>query len=176
MFIIEQNDTVVVHDKTGRIVYESHNIVQYKKFNAGNLVVITEGTVDMISEVKTKEGYDVLAVSDTNFEAAVIYGDLLLIQRKITIPILDVYDSQLMNVLRLYQNTKGNWIRFTMQFGIPVGNIEPTHLDGSVLYGTSKGKRYSVDLVTNKVRSGKSVVAEGTSLVSALSMLKVGAK
>lgn len=172
MFILEESNTILVHDRTGRLVYKSFSIVQYKKFNAGNLVVITESTIDFISEVKTKDGYDITVVSDDNFKSALIHDELLFIERKMLFPIMDVVDSNMMNVLRLYQNSTGNWIYFVTKFGIPVRKIVPTYLDTKILYGTSRGKDCAFNLETRQIKTGKALAMNGIPLEEAINKFR----
>lgn len=174
MFIIEESNTILVHDRKGRLVYKSLSIVQYKKFNAGNLVVITEETIDFVSEVKTKDGYDITVVSDENFKSAMIHDELIFIERKLLFPIMDVLDANLMNVLRLYQNISGDWIYFVTKLGLPVRKISPKYLDTKILYGTSRGKDCAFNLESRQIKTSKATEAKGIALEETISKFKVG--
>lgn len=174
MFIVEEANTILVYDKGGRVVYKSFSIVQYKKFNEGNLVVITEETIDFISQVKTKEGYDITVVSDNNFKSAFIHDELLFIERKMLFPILDVINSNMMNVLRLYQNSQGNWIYLVTKFGIPVRKISPKYLDTNILHGTSRGKVCTFNLESRQFKTGNSMSKNKIALEETLNKFKVG--
>ncbi|MFF2798102.1 hypothetical protein [Lysinibacillus xylanilyticus] len=176
MFIVEESNSILVYDKTGRLVHKSIGIVQYKKFNEESMVVITKDSVEFISQIKQKDRYDITVVSDTKFVSAMIYKGLVFIQRKTGIPILDVYDSRFINVLRLYQNTKGEWVHFVFKFGIPFKAIVPTHINGRLLYGTRKGKPCMSDLERRDFRNIKLPKEKGIPLQDAINNFKVGGK
>lgn len=174
MFIIEEGDCIFVHDKSGRLVYKSISVVQYKKFSEESLVVITDESIDFINEMKIDGRHDITVVNDTNFIAAMIHNDLVLIQRKIVVPIIDIYNSDFINVVRLYQSIRGKWIYFFMKFGIPVRAIEPTYLKGCVLYGTRKDKTYLCNLEKREMKAVKPPKYKGISLQQCLQQLSVG--
>lgn len=146
MFIVEESNSIMVYNQEGKLMYKSFSIVQYKKFNANNLVVITQDSIDYINQIKTDKGYDILVTSDTKFISAVIYDKLIFVQRQLLMPIMDVYDNNFINVLRLYQNVKGEWVHFITKLRVPVKSVVPTHLEGKLLFGTRKGKPCVVNL------------------------------
>lgn len=177
MFIVEEGNCILVHDKTGRLVYKSFQIVQYKKFNEASLVVITKESVDFVQETKHDNRYDITVVSDINFESALIHEDLIFIKRKALFNMLDVYNANFLNVLRLYKNIKDQWSYFLFKFKVPVKIITPLNLKGHLLYGSRNGKPCTVDLEKQKYVETKPPKSTGVDLASAINKFTVvGAK
>lgn len=174
MFVIEEQDSILVYDKSGRLVNKILEAVSYKKFNEESLVVITEESVEFISQLKRGKEYDITTVSDTNYERAIIYEELVLIQRKIVFPILDVYNSDMMNVLRLYQDTKGSWVYFIVKYGVPTRKFTPYSIDGSMVYGKRKSKKCSYNLATGEYKENPSIKPLGLPIKTILNKFEDG--
>ena len=173
MFILEEGNAILVYNKLGKLVYKSPKIKQYRKFNSDSLVVITDSTLDFISETKEEDRRDITVVSDTKFISAYIQDNLIFVRRKLGLPILDVYTQDFINVLRLYQNTEGKWVHIVMKMKIPYKTIIPTHLNGKVLYGTHKGKPCSLDLATREFKTGN-IKPKGVYLGETLEKFRIG--
>lgn len=173
MFVLEEGNSILVYNALGKLVYKSPKIIQYRKFNADSLVILTESTLDFVNETDQDNRRDVTVVSDTRFISAFITDDLVFVQRKIGLPILDVYNKDFVNVLRLYQNIQGDWVYFLVKMKIPYKTITPTHLDGKMLYGTSKGKPCSLDLESLKFNTGK-IKPKGVFLGDIVGKFRIG--
>ena len=167
MLVMIEGSSVLVYNRLGKLVYKSATILQYKKFDENNLIVITKDTIDTVTEVNQEGRQDILVSSDSKFVSALIKNDLVFIQRKIGIPILDIYNSSLVNVLRLYQGLEGGWIHFKIKLGVPYKMIVPTHLNKNILYGIHKGKAVCINLSTGQMKTGK-VTPNGIPLTAVL--------
>lgn len=171
MLVTEQGNSILVYGQGGKLLYKSIKIVQYAKLSSTSLVVITDETIDFVKEVEVDGRKDILVVNDVNFISAVIHDGLVYVQRKIVVPIMDIYNSELDNFVRLYQNVKGKWVYKLTFLGIPYKSIEPTHFKcPHHLYGNHKGNRVRVDLTNNKLSPSKYRIQPDYQFSSGLSM------
>jgi len=173
MFVMEEGNSILVYNNLGKLVYKSAKILQYKKFDSESLVIITESSVDFVNQTSTKDRQDITVVNDTRFVSAYIQDNLIFIQRKIGIPMIDIYDNQFINIMRLYQNINGKWVHFLLKMGIPYKVIIPTYLEGEILYGVRKGKVVSFNLQTKELKICK-VKPSGVPLAIILNKFKTG--
>ena len=167
MLVMLEGSSVLVYNRLGKLMYKSSTVLQYKKFDENNLIVITKDTVDTVTQVVQEGRQDILVSSDSKFVSALIKDNLVFIQRKLGIPILDIYNSSLVNVLRLYQGLGGEWIHFRVKLGVPYKVIVPTHLNKNILYGTHKGKVVCINLSTGQMKS-EGVTPNGIPLTTVL--------
>ena len=174
MFITNENNDVSVYDSNGRLRYQAVDVVQFRKFSSSHFVVITKTSIDFVSQIVTENGQDILVVCDTNFESAVIEEQLILIKRKYVMPILDIYDTKFINVLRLYQNLKGDWVHLVVKFKVPVKTIIPKYLNGKLLFGSHKGKPCVFNLDKNSMKQLPSPKGTGIDLGYCISKFNTG--
>lgn len=173
MFILEEGNSILVYNKAGKLSYKSTKIKQYRKFNSDSLVVITDSTIDFISETKDGGRHDIVVVNDTKFLSAYIQDNLLFVSRKIGLPILDVYTEDFINTLRLYQSVDGSWVYVLVKLKIPYKLIKPTHLNGKIMYGIYKGKPCSLNLETQELKTDK-VNPKGLFIGETLEKFRIG--
>lgn len=141
MILLEDSDGVHLYDRDGELRYYVEDYEQIKKFNENSVCLITSDSVVFASETKIDGVYYVTIDVDTNFDCAYIFNGLIYIKRNYLIPVLDIYNSNLANVIRLHKTFSDSWTLLQTVLRVPYRAIYPIALKGKSLF-CKKGKKY----------------------------------
>jgi hypothetical protein len=144
---MEDSEGVYLYDRDGGLRYYVEDYTQLKKFNEEAVVIITKECIVFATEVKIEGQYIVSVVVDNKFESAFAHDNYVYVKRKYMMPVLDIYNNELVNVVRLYKNIKDQWAVLQTILSIPYGSLVPIGIKGNHLFCT-KGKKllqYNLD-------------------------------
>lgn len=139
MILLEDSEGVYLYDRDGGLRYYTEDYTQLKKFNEESVVIITKSCIIFATEVRIDGQYIVSVVVDTQFQSAFIHESYVYVKRKYTMPLLDVYNNELVNVLRLYKNITNQWSTLLTFLRIPYSSLVPVGIKGKYLF-CKKGK------------------------------------
>lgn len=168
MFVMEEGDSVLVYNNKGVLVYKSIKIVQYQKFNEESLVVITKESIDYVTEVTLQNERHIVVTSDTKFISALIRDKHVFVLRKYGFMVLDIYNQDFINIMRLYQNVKGKWVMYATRLPLPIKSVEPIFLNGTLLYCSRKGKIHTYDISKDILKPAIRVIKKGLPIADIL--------
>lgn len=137
---MEDSEGVYLYDRDGGLRYYAEDYTQLKKFNEEAVVIITKECIIFATEVKIDGQYIVSVVVDNKFESALVHDNYLYVKRKYVMPVLDIYNNELVNIIRLYKNIKQQWALLQTFLRIPYGSLVPVGIKDSHLF-CSKGKK-----------------------------------
>lgn len=136
---MEDSEGVYLYDRDGGLRYYAEDYTQLKKFNEEAVVIITKECIVFATEVKVDGQFIVSVVVDNKFESAFAYDNHVYVKRKYAMPVLDIYNSELVNVVRLYKNIRDQWAFLKTFLSIPYGSLIPIGIKGKHLF-CEKGK------------------------------------
>lgn len=164
MFVMFEGEELLVYDKNGRIVKLIKKVEYFRKYSESVFVAYTGSSLEVVSEKIFNGRMVVDSITDTDFERIYFKDEFIVIERKKPLSVIEVYNSDLICIFKLYKDSLNEWVYIQLKMFLPLGLIKPLGFSENYLYGKKKDKLVKVDLKTNKVTKCAKKELKGISL------------
>lgn len=164
MFVTFEGNELLVYDHTGRIAKLIKNVQYYKKYSDTVFVATTKNSLEVVSEVKVGSTRVVSSICDTDYKEIHFKDDYIFIVRDKPLKSVDIYNSNLICVAKLYKDLLSKWKYIKMSMRMPTGFVHPIAIDEHKLYGRKGKTPVCVDLKENTINQCNKKDIKGTSL------------